>query len=202
LSRIPKLEDVMPGDAIVLGEGSRDGWADVNVEEQWVEHGAVDESSVTQNDEDFLSAEVRFYYKWAVYTTREVVRDKRREKLEEFIEEQFSKIDGWLNDAGGFADEKDCEAAHGALAEHVYPAYEALADRLSDPNAEDDVLSLPDLTLQYFSKTVNLDIAWLQEIEHDCNVGPGAVDKSPRFQVLEFFQRVYNGTKKSDEDEE
>jgi hypothetical protein len=188
---LPKLEEVMPVDAIVLSEGIGHDAANVSVDKSWVEHGAVDESGVTQDDQGHISAEVSFYYKWAVYTTQEVVLEKRSEKLEDFIAEQLGNIDDGLNNAGGHADDRRCADAFFELAEKVYPAYEALAERLSEPGTEADVLSFSLQTLRYWSKTVNLDLSWLQEIEHDCDVGKG-VDRRPRFAVLDFFQKVYD----------
>lgn len=206
LSGDPNLQDVVPGDAIVLAEGTNrhhvlsenysDQYASVFVEENWVRHGAVEEAEWDEGEE---VATVEFYYKWAVYTTQEVVRDKRREKLEEFIGEQFERIDGWLNEAEEFAEEKKCESAFGALAEEVYPAYAALDERLRDPDAEEDVLSWRHHDVEYHHKIVNLDLAQLAEIEHKCGVRRPDIERRSTNAVLEFFQKVYNASKKTDE---
>ena len=201
LNLYPGLKDVMPGDAIVLAQGTAHDHAQVNIEESWVDHGVLENDEYDLGDEsrDNALATVEFYYHWAVYTTRKHVDEVRREKLYEDIDEKFSEIDSGLNQADNFASEDQCDSALGALAEDVYPAYKALDEMLAGDEAEEDVLQFSHDDIRSLAKIVNLDLTWLQEIEHSCDVKPPGDVLRARHAVLGFFQKVWKVVDDTDE---
>lgn len=201
LNWFPGMKDVLPGDAVVLAEGTGHHHAHVIVgSDSWVEHGIIDDSD--DYDPDAATAVVEFYYNWAVYTTKEAVREARIQNLEDVIGDQFERIDGWLREADGLAEEGKCESAFVALAAEVYPAYAVIEERLRNMDAEEDILSWPYRDVEYHHKILNLDLAQLAEIEHKCGVRRPAMQRRSTNAVLEFFQKVHSEAKRRDAEEE
>jgi hypothetical protein len=192
------LREFLPNDVIVLAEGSLEEIFSLEVDDSWVEHGFVDADDV----DDSSRTDFELRYEWCIYTTQSRVNEKRDEKFEESVRYQLEAIDAGLNSANELAEAGSCEEAYYELAQSVYTAYSDLAVLLQKDFAEGVFEGLRDYDVRHIHKMVDLDYAWLHEMEHDCSIVPPPTVLAVRHYVLEFFQRVWNKIKPDESEKE
>jgi hypothetical protein len=201
----PGLQDVLPGDAVVLAEGNRNGHMRVNIEESWVDHGVMGDWDYVVDDDDKgdpdATAETEFFYNWALYTTRNVVNERRRDRLGEALEEAFYYVDHYLTEADSLAAEGRCRDAVWRLRESVHETYKDLDKLISIDTAAEDVPMLPDASVREWAETSRIDLEWAKDIEKLCRYEPSSEQVTLRERVVKFFQDAW-AKAQAPEDEE